>query len=131
MRHRDFLNEMFLSEGSFASAIPAGPDELANAFSTQDGPIPVEELVQVGNGGYVFWDNGMYVEVFVHISPGNWEAVENEGQYAQLPRDIQTQYRMHTGDDWPAPGGSLKDLAGRMGLGSKNSSSGGDRGPSN
>lgn len=111
MTHFSLLREMFLNEGSFSKAIPADDNDLSNpAFSTQDGQIPIDDLIPVGNGGYVFWDNQMYVEVFVHISPGNWETVENEQQYDQLPPDVRQAYEHATGSRWPGPGTGLKRL---------------------
>lgn len=103
---------MFLAEGSFANAIPADESDLDNeAFSTQNGQIPLEDLHPAGNGGYVFWDNNMYVDIFVHVSPGSWETVENDEQYAQLPHDVKTAYEQMTGSPWPGAGNGAKRLA--------------------
>lgn len=112
MSHLGLLFEMFLQEASFRNALPADESDLHDqAFSTQDGQIPLEDLHSVGNGGYVFWDNNMYVDIFVHISPGNWETVENDAQYSQLPNGVKTAYERMTGSPWPGPGNGAKRLS--------------------
>lgn len=117
--------EMFM--GSLARALPADDSDYADkAFSTQDGPIPLEDLHPAGNGGYVFWDNGAYVEVFVHVAPGEWQTIEPENedgtspQYDALPEEIRAAYRRLTGgQDFPGAGEGMKRVIARQTAGEK------------
>lgn len=96
--------------GSLARGLPATTDDLRGpAFRTRHGQIPLEDLIPLGNGGYVLWDNGAYVEVFVHVMPGEWRTVESEGEYAVLPADVTAGYREVTGGhDWPGMGVGMR-----------------------
>ena len=134
--------------GSLTRALPAtDADYLGEAFTGGD-PIPLEELHPCGNGGYVLWDNGMYVEVFVRLTLDRWvelvefcalpssgdsESVEEyerrctaeeahqTAAFAALPEEVRAEYRRLTGGHgFPGPGqGIRRVVAGLLGGGEK------------
>ena len=108
--------------GSLAHALPATEaDYVGEAFSTQFGPIPPEELHPLGNGGYVLWDNGMYVEVMVQVTLGEWRNINindsgmGSSEYDVLPEAVKDGYRRFTGGhDFPAPVPGAKRVLAKM-----------------
>lgn len=104
------LSGMFIFESSFRQALPADDDDKAKLFTSDD----PSEFVFAGNGGYAFWDNGAYIDICVHVSPGRWETVDRPEQYEEIPNDVKKEYVKSAGSHWPAPGGSLKKISGAV-----------------